>query len=400
MIRSGFGLIRRCGIAVLLLIVSQVTTTTPASAQFADSLSAAARVSVLTVNPGEAVYSLWGHSALRVSDPVQGFDAVFNWGTFDVERPYFIPRFAYGDMEYELTLQPMTRFVRGYTLEERGIIEQDIVLDDDARQQLWDLLLENLEPENRAYAYDFVLDNCSTRILDLLMAVDAIDLPGPSSDEEPTYRQMVDGYVHQAAWLDLGIDLAFGKAMDREVTPEDKAFLPLDLMRLLDDAESTGSGPLVTDKRVLLDIPWQPAPPRFDRVQWLFWVISILILVFTARSVRTKKLSGPQPIDRAFLTVLGLIGVFLLLMWLATLHWVTGWNADLLWALPTHLVAAIWWKRASWLRTYLRASSIIMGLTLIAQLLLLQSMPPAMTPLVAVLAWRFWVISTPSKEAS
>ncbi len=93
-----------------------------------------------------------------------------------------------------------------------------------------------------------------------------------------------------------------------------------------------------------------------------------------------------------FLFVLGIMGFILLLMWLATLHWVTGWNADLLWALPTHLIAAIWWKRASWLTTYLRACSLLMAVTLVAQLVWLQSIPPAMTPLVAVLAWRFWVI--------
>jgi len=367
----------------------------PVSAQFADLLSSQASISVLTANPGDAVYSQWGHSALRVSDPEQGFDAVFNWGTFDVTRPYFAPRFAMGDMEYELSLQPMTRFMRGYTLEERGVFEQDLDLTPEARQQIWTLLLENLEPENRAYAYDFVRDNCSTRILDLLIAVDAIVLPGESGEDALTYRQMVDGYLHEAAWLDLGIDLAFGNPMDQRVIPRDRAFLPLDLMRLLDETQTPEGSGIVAESRTLLDIPWQPAPPQFDRAQWLFWVISILILVFTARSKRTRSLSGPQGFDRVFLTLLGLSGVVMLFLWLATSHWVTAWNADLLWALPTHLMVAIWWKRASWLGAYLRISAVIMAMGLILQLLVLQSIPPAMTPLVAVLAWRFWVVGLP-----
>lgn len=394
-------LIRRFAWAVLVLSISLGFSATPTFAQFADSLSSEARVSVLTANPGQAVYSLWGHSALRVTDPVQGFDAVFNWGTFDVDQPYFVPRFAYGAMQYELSLEPMTRFMRGYAAEQRGVVEQEIALTQEARQQLWGLLLENLKPENRAYAYDFVRDNCSTRILDLLIAVDAIELPEPATDSEPTYRQVVDSYLHQVGWVDLGIGLAFGYPMDRDISPEDKAFLPLDFMHFLDAAGSTESGPLVSEKRTLLDIPWVPAPPRFDRVQWLFWVIAILILVFTARSIRSNKLSGPQSIDRAFLTVFGLAGVLLFAMWMGTLHWVTGWNADLLWALPTHLVMAIWWKRASWLGTYFRASSILMIVTLVVQLLFLQSMPIAMTPLVAALAWRFWVVggSSATQEA-
>lgn len=375
-----------------MLVISLGLTSQRATAQFADSLSSQARISVLTANPGQEVYSLWGHSALRVSDPVQGFDAVFNWGTFDVTQPYFVPRFAFGAMEYELSLEPMTRFMRGYAAQERGVIEQEIALSDQAKQALWALLLENLKPDNRAYAYDFVRDNCSTRILDLLIAVEAIALPESLLEGQQTYRQVIDGYVHQVAWLDLGIDLAFGHPMDRSVAPEDRAFLPLDLMRTLEASASSESGPLVRDERIVLDYSWYPTPPRFDRVQWLFWIVSILILVFTARSIRSNSLNGPESIDRVFLFVLGIMGFILLLMWLATLHWVTGWNADLLWALPTHLIAAIWWKRASWLTTYLRACSLLMAVTLVAQLVWLQSIPPAMTPLVAVLAWRFWVI--------
>jgi len=353
-----------------------------AHAQLPDSLSSRARISVLTVNPGEAVYSLWGHSALRVMDPDAGFDAVFNWGTFDPARPWFIPRFAYGDMQYELSVEAMSRFFQSARAQERGVVEQDLRLDANRKQAIWELLLDNMQPENRAYAYDFVRDNCSTRILDLLTAVDAVQLA--PSDSVRTYRGMVDAYVHQEAWLDLGIDLAFGRPMDRDVTPTDVAFLPLALENLLDEASTTEGASLVAGKRTLLDLPWQAAEPSFTRVELLFWAIGVLILVYTLRFR-----GGPTSLDRVLLAVLGSMGIFLLLMWVATLHWVTAWNVDLLWALPSHLVVAIVWKRWNRLESYLRISGLVMLAALILQLAGFQPMHPAMIVPVLAIGLRF-----------
>ena len=366
--------------AVLLILI-----VLPSRAQLPDSLSSGARVSVLTVNPGNAIYSFWGHSALRVSDPAYGLDAVFNWGTFDPERPWFIPRFAYGDMQYELSVESMSRFLRGATLEERGVIEQQLVLGPLKTQALWELLLENMLPENRTYAYDFVRDNCSTRILDLLEAVDAVQLT--EVNEEATYRSMVDHYVHQEAWLDLGIDLAFGARMDRPVDTEGRAFLPLALMDLLESARTPSGDSLVSGTRALIELPWNPAKEGYTRVQWLFWAIGALIIVYT---LRTRD--EPGPLDRALLFVLGSIGLFLLLMWLATKHWVTTWNMDVLWALPTHLVAAIVWKRWKGLSAYLRISALVMIGGLILQMAGLQPVPPAMILFALACAIRFGMV--------
>lgn len=375
-------------LAVLLFLAAL-----PARAQMPDSLSAQARVSVLTVDPGTAVYSLWGHSALRVQDPVGGFDAVFNWGTFDPERPWFIPRFAYGDMQYELSVEPMTRFLRGAMLQERGVREQVLSLEPVAAQVLWDLLRVNMEPANRAYAYDFVRDNCSTRILLLLAEAGALELPGEPADS--TYRQQVDRFVHQEPWLDLGIDLAFGALMDRPVSAADRAFLPLELERILDASPSGAGTPVVLETRELLSSTWSPTEPEADRVDLLFGAVALLILVFTLRTWRTgtPEGHGPGPLDRALLFFLGFVGVFLLLMWVATLHWVTAWNLNLIWALPTHLVAAILWKRWKGLNRYLRISSGFMLTGLAVQLIGLQPVPVSMAMLAAAVAVRFLLVS-------
>jgi hypothetical protein len=60
-------------------------------------LSQNSRVRVLLPAAGKRVYSLWTHH-IRVSDPDNYIDAVFNYGAFDFNTPNFVP-VCKGDLE-------------------------------------------------------------------------------------------------------------------------------------------------------------------------------------------------------------------------------------------------------------------------------------------------------------
>lgn len=70
-----------------------------ATAEYMDSVE----ISLLTCSPHEEVYSLYGHTALRMHDLHQGrqHDVVFNWGVFNFEKPHFVLRFVFGLTDYE-----------------------------------------------------------------------------------------------------------------------------------------------------------------------------------------------------------------------------------------------------------------------------------------------------------
>lgn len=53
-----------------------------------------AKISVLTCGLGNETYSYFGHTGLRVSDPGNNFDVVYNYGTFDFRTPNFVLKFA------------------------------------------------------------------------------------------------------------------------------------------------------------------------------------------------------------------------------------------------------------------------------------------------------------------
>ena len=222
-----------------------------ANAQLPPTVSAATEVSLLTVYPGEPTYSAWGHSALRIVDPVTGLDAAFNYGTFDVTVPYFIPRFAYGDMLYQLSVDPTSALFRGASYQQRSVVEQVLSLDSTQVAGIYALLLENLKPENRLYQYDFVFDNCSTRLLDLLFSVNGLKLPA-TDPYDSTIREMLDEFVHDRALLDLGIDLVIGSRLDVVPTLRERTFLPTYLMDVLDESYTMAGEPIVKEKRTVL----------------------------------------------------------------------------------------------------------------------------------------------------
>jgi hypothetical protein len=70
-------------------------------------LSDQAEISVITLGPFQGeVYSAFGHSAMRVYDPVLMIDDAYNWGVFDFDQPNFYLNFARGRNFYMLGLYP------------------------------------------------------------------------------------------------------------------------------------------------------------------------------------------------------------------------------------------------------------------------------------------------------
>lgn len=75
--------IYRSGIKFLLLFFLSVAV------YGQERLSSRAQMSLLTCEPGDALYEAFGHSALRVYDPFSNIDLVYNYGRFDFNQPNF-----------------------------------------------------------------------------------------------------------------------------------------------------------------------------------------------------------------------------------------------------------------------------------------------------------------------
>lgn len=299
-------------------------------------LSEEARISLLTCSPGNELYSVFGHSALRVVDPVAGIDSVYNYGTFDFETEGFYLKFARGKLDYMLSRQFFPYFQYEYLISNRSIDEQMLILSREECQQVYDLLEENYKLENRFYRYDFFFDNCATRIRDVVQKAfgDRLDY-GLNGSSGLTFRDQVEEYTAAMPWSLFGISLALGAPYDREIEGEEIMFLPDDLAAGFSSAKLDGK-PLVSESRQILNAETvESASSAMNPVNLGFIFLILILFQLFVEWKRGRQFSVLRKFE---LILFGLMGWVVLLLWLATDHQATKPNWDVLWLWPLHLL--------------------------------------------------------------
>ena len=63
-------------------------------------LSPEAKLSVLTIGPGESLNDAFGHNAFRIKDESLGIDVAYGYGEYDFDAPNFYLKFAQGKLNY------------------------------------------------------------------------------------------------------------------------------------------------------------------------------------------------------------------------------------------------------------------------------------------------------------
>ena len=306
-------------------------------------------ISVLTCDPGNEIYSLFGHSALRIKNPINGQDLVVNWGLFEFSESQFQfgYDFAKGRLKYYMGIQLMSNFITEYRRSKRGIREQVLNLSNQEKYQIIQLLEENYKPENRKYKYEFFYDNCSSRLRDVIKKVfgENINFYQSPKSNKFTFRETIHLYLESFPWLKLGIDLVLGKKIDKLVSNENLMFLPLNVEEIFDKSlvENNGSiKNLVKSKNTLIEsFENKNKLNNIGFYSWILLAITLLLIVFNL----DKALGVWSSLN---LFIIGLLGIVLVFMWIGTDHNATKMNFNLLWASPFHFILIFCLIKKSW----------------------------------------------------
>ena len=325
-------------IFVLFLLV---LTVVPAFSYRPVKLSRSAEISLITCASGDELYSIFGHSALRVLDDSLHINEVYNYGTFDFDTPNFYLKFANGKLHYMLSAYNFKYFLPSYIRHKRGVTEQVLNLTQREKQKLYRALEINRLPRNKYYRYDFFFDNCATRIRDIVInSLDGEKVIYENKDKiDMTFRDMLHLYLNKQPWTRAEIDLVLGSKIDRKVTEKESTFLP-DYLKdyflhtyIKRDGEVT---PLVISERELLRFPEDfsantKLTPAF--VSWALFVLFVLSLMYEKRTKKRFLI-----IERLLFLVTGIIGFVIFYLWFISEHTATEANYNILWALPTSLI--------------------------------------------------------------
>ncbi len=328
----------------------------------AQELSPQATISVLTVEPGhEELFAAFGHSAIRIQDPANKIDKVYNFGTYYYNQPYFYLNFARGYLLYGLSVRTWERFQPYYAYFNRHVEAQYINLTQEQKQKVFDFLEDNAKPENSMYYYDYFYDNCATRIRDVFEKSlgEDIKLPVNYTDNPGrTIRELTDHYIEdEFPWGKLGIDLCLGLPMDKQLTDYEYMYLPDYVFEAFKAAKiKSDSGWVESVAKTVTILESRPAD--VPKTVFTPTVAFSLLLVFGILLfiLQLKKGWWFRMFDFVLFFFVGMVGLLLFLLWVATDHSAAADNFNILWAIPIHLVVAfglVRKKTKRWINWYL-----------------------------------------------
>ena len=310
-------------------------------------LSEKSSISLLTCSPGLELHAAFGHSAIRVKDDYQGIDIVFNYGTFDFEAPNFYLKFLRGELDYFLSTSSFIQFANYYQYYGRGVIEQKLNLNSFQKQELFDALNQALLPENRFYRYEFLKNNCATKIPEIISSATGLEIKYIDQiNENVTYRELINEYLNNYSWNRFGITLILGSTVDHFITNKQTLFLPDYLYKKMSDAQ-LGEELLVESEKNLVVRYFKFKKGSFFTTP-LF--IAILFLVFSLYRIwPTSTTPNLDKFEHILFGILSITGLFLVFMMLGTEHLATKNNFNILWLNPLAILGVWYNKRLIWL---------------------------------------------------
>ena len=297
---------------------------------------------LVTMGNGTRIWERFGHNAIRIVDATNRTDSVYNWGTFDFAQPHFLRRFMTGNTLYWMQGDDMPRTLEVYQYTNRSVWAQELDLTPAERLAVRDFIVWNARPENRYYRYDYYLDNCSTRVRDLIDRVvgGQVKQAMASHLTNTTYRFHTQRSFQFDPAVALGTNIGLGEVADRRINEWEESFLPARLMDHIRDVRIRDSNgavhPLVKAEQQLFRAngPPEPRQPPNEMVRNLAIGLAVAVLLgVLARGASAGKRAariGFATLATIWTAANGILGVILIVGWTATRHVFMARNENLL----------------------------------------------------------------------
>ncbi|MCQ2360823.1 MAG: DUF4105 domain-containing protein [Paludibacteraceae bacterium] len=376
------------GLILSICIICGISTT---YAEEQRLLSDSATVSLLTCSPGTEIYELFGHSGIRVFDKEKNIDVTFNYGLFDFNQDDFIYRFVRGKTDYEVGVTSTDYFLHTYIERGSGVMESVLNLTQSEKESIWLYLMENIQPENKTYRYNFIFNNCATKLRDIFDQNVSGVKSYPDVSGSLSFREAVGLYTKTSPWSQFGVDICLGRGMDRDATTYEKMFLPEILGNTINQStvmvgDSTFN--LVSQINTINENTLEnPAP--FISPLALGIILCVLVLILSLYGL-WKKLDL-RWFDAIIFSINGLFGCLVLFLILFSKHPFTFANFNIIWLNPLFfcpLLFVIFKRLQKYEFIYYAIVSIVLVLFLFGSNMLSQEFNDAVYPFTIIFLLR------------
>ena len=304
----------------IVLFILLLSTTSYSFGQSIE-LSKNTQVSVITCGTGNESYSLFGHTAIRVRDTINGIDVVYNYGAFDFNTPNFVMKFIKGDLQYFAVAHSYPDFINQYQYERRSVYEQELNMPFPLKQKLFDNLNTSLASGESHYTYKFIDKNCTSMVVDIInKTLDTIAIV-KNTDTDITYRTILYPYFDNHFYEKLGTSIIFGKKVDGLGK---QLFLPFELQKSLKNI-SFQNQPLAQENKTLLEFENEAPGSWWNNIYTYILFLGFIVFL------------NKKSIDLFYLILIAIVGLFFTFVGFYSSHLELGYNYNILLFNPTLL---------------------------------------------------------------
>lgn len=384
---------------ISLLVLLAICLTYSGSILAQPKLTDQAQISIITFGPYQGeLWSAFGHNGIRVYDPNQNINWIYDYGRFSFKQANFYWNFARGMLLYSIGKADFDRYVNLYVAEDRSVQEQILNLTQQEKQSYFKFLENNYKPQNRSYMYNYVYDNCATKLKEVTEEVLTPEIVWDYSyvEEGKTVRDLMDDYLGYQPWGDLAIDLGLSMEIDGEASPEVYMFLPDYIFTAFANAKIDRDStivPLIAKTNDIYVQKEEPEKPGLFTPMNTFIILFFLVGLITNRDFKRGKRS--KWLDKILFSLAAFVGWWFVFLWFGTAH-LSKYNWNLLWAFPFHIPLIFLLTRETirphMVRLY-RLLAVIHFLTLVLWALFPQPLHFSLIPFILTLALRSFYIS-------
>lgn len=297
--------------------------------------------SLVVADPGTVLYSVLGHSCLRLQCPAFGLDYCYSYESESVENRVF--DFLAGKLVMGLFAIPIEDYCAQYREEGRGVYEYRLNLPIEVKRELWRVMDEHLA-EGIRLPYDYYHRGCAVTAKDFVkeaLGKTPIVYDKSLYDCTPTGRDLVKANTTKALWVRFVACFLAGSEVDKPLVGDSQLIIPIDLVRAWQKANVNGEFLLVAEPIVLVE-----GEPKEEDGWFTPMVLAVLLLVLSV-----ANLFWTQPyFDWLMLLVQTMVGCFMTYLICFSDLCCTDWNWLIM---PFNPLPLIFWRwRKYWALPY------------------------------------------------
>ncbi|NLZ67780.1 MAG: DUF4105 domain-containing protein, partial [Spirochaetales bacterium] len=184
------------------------------------------QISLITITPGKEVFSWFGHSAIRISNP-DIEDRLFDTGVFSYTDT-FAQDLVQGKLYFGAYQSYAEGTINAYERENRIVSTLPLTLTNLEKAETIEFINYHSKWENHIYLYDYYLDNCATRLRDIINKNTDDDLKTWASDigEGTTFRKLTTHYMTRNFLINFVFNYLEGPSIDYPINRYEASFIP------------------------------------------------------------------------------------------------------------------------------------------------------------------------------